>query len=192
MQDEQQRDSGARRRAGRTYAAAGAAALVGLTALGTAVPAGTAGATDHAVVTRTVAVTGPGAAGLSASPAPVTGPQMRLEVAYQRLGDVVTLTISLDGSVYAPLDAKNVPLEFPTPARRNIGLGEELAWGDGTTSDTAARPVHCGEPRRLHQVKDSYKVTKRYAATGTYTVRYTFKACGLTDERITATLPITF
>lgn len=200
MQDNQERPDGGRRPRRLTYVSAFGIA-VGLTALGTAGLAGSAGATDRSdsgtlvtdgVHTKTIMLDVPAP---SAPPSPASAtkaPQMRLAVSYERLDKVVTLTISLDGYVFEPLDAKNVPVAFPTPATAAIGLGEELSWGDGTSDNTAPRPVHCGKPEQVHQVKDSRTVSKTYAASGTYTIGYTFRACGLTDGKITGTIPLTF
>lgn len=131
--------------------------------------------------------------GPTASPAPTgQAPQMRLAVSYQRTGKLVTLSIDLDGYVVEPLDANNVPVSYPTPATAAIGVGEELAWGDGAVSNSPPRPVHCGMPQKVHQVKDSYTVSRTYAASGTYTITYSFLACGLTGGKITANMPLTF
>ncbi len=206
MQDNRVPNGADRRRRGVTYAAAVGAAAVGLTALGTAGLAGTAGAageratstvvSSDGTVTKTIMIDAP--TGVRATPTPGPGsvtpkyPQMRLEASYKRTGRTVTLTIELDGYVYEPLDAKNVPVKFPTPAKAGIGLGEKLAWGDGTTSNSAARPWHCGKPQNLHQVKDKYTVTKKYASSGDYTIVYSFEACGLNGGKITANVPLTF
>jgi hypothetical protein len=202
MPDNQERPAGGRRPRGLTYVSAAGVAL-GLTALGTAGLAGSAGAADRdrpvdgSVATgdgvKTITVEVPVAPSASPSPTPtVNAAQMRLAVSYKRVGKVVKLTINLDGYVFEPLDAKNVPVEFPTPATAAIGLGEDLAWGDGTTNNSAARPWHCGTPVKVHQVKDGYTLTKTYDAGGMYTITYTFRACGLTDGKITASIPLKF
>lgn len=189
MQDTQERPNARRRPRRLTYVSVLGTA-VGMTALATAGLAGSAGAA------RTVFVDVP-VPTATASPTPAAtaaakAPQMRLAMSYQRSGKVVTLTISLDGYVLEPLDANNAPVAFPTPATAAIGLGEELSWGDGTVSNTPAKPWHCGKPQNLHQVKDSYTVSRTYAAAGSYSITYSFKACGLTDGKITGTIPLTF
>lgn len=190
----------------RSWIAAGASAA-GLTALATAGLAGTAGTAaagpdGHAIVledtsgTRSIVLDGPGGLLPTASPSPAAAapgkaPQMRLQLAYKRTGPQLALTISLAGFVYEPLDASNRPMSFPTPATAAIGLGHILAWGDGQGSEDKAEGAHCGTPQNLHEVKDSFTLDHTYAGPGEYTVTYTYMACGLTDNKITATLPIT-
>lgn len=199
------------RRNVRGWVAAGAAAA-GLMALATAGLAGTAGTAnagdaDHAVLladsygTRTVVLDGRGGGGSTGggeglvSPAPTasaaaagTAPSMTMQLAYKRTGPDLVLTVSLDGYVYEPLDANNQPVPFPTPATTAIGLGHDLAWGDGTGAKAAASTLHCGKPLKLHRLKDTFSLEHTYPAPGTYNVVYTFLACGLTDGKITATL----
>jgi hypothetical protein len=189
----------------------GATIGVGLTALATAGLAGTAGTAvagddDHVVSyadgfgTRTIVLDGP--AGISATPtasppaptasppAPGTVPSMRLQMAYQRVGKELTLTITLDGYVYEPLDAANKPLVYPKVAKASIGMGTELLWGDGQSAATTNTAGHCGKPQNLHQLKDTFTVKHTYKKAGTYNVAYTFKACGLVNGKIGASLPV--
>jgi hypothetical protein len=184
-----------------------AATASGLVALATAGLAGTAGTAaaegDHTIVladgegTRTLVLDGPTPAPTgSPGPAAAKGtngaaPQMRLQLAYKRTGPHLALTVNLTGWVYEPLDATGKPMSFPTPATAAIGLGQDLAWGDGTGSAAEPDKGTCGAPAKLHEVKDSFTLEHTYKAAGTYNVVYTFRACGLTDRKITATLPIT-
>lgn len=184
-----------------------AATASGLVALATAGLAGTAGTAaadgDHTIViadgqgTRTLVLDGPTPAPTtSAGPAAQKGvagpaPQMRLQLAYKRTGPHLALTVNLTGWVYEPLDAAGKPMAFPTPATAAIGLGQDWTWGDGSGTTPAPDKGTCGAPAKLHEVKDSFTLEHTYKAPGTYNVVYTFRACGLTDRKITATLPIT-
>ncbi len=185
------------RRTVRRLAALGAAA-VAATALATAGVAQTAGASaDPASPTGRVLLGAPEpTATASADPTAAAGtknPQLRVALAYQRVGRDLTLTIKFAGFVIEPLSTAGDPLTFPTPAGRDIGLGETLAWGDGTNSDAPSGPQRCpagAEPRTVHEIQDSYTATKQYTAPGTYTVDYAYFACGLTNGKISGQLEI--
>ncbi|MBA3745268.1 MAG: hypothetical protein H0X00_20490 [Sporichthya sp.] len=126
----------------------------------------------------------------SASPA---APQLRIQIAYNRVGRDLTLTFGFTGFVLEPLTAAGGKLNFPTPATRDIGLGETLAWGDGTNSDVPVSGRRCPvdkEARVVREVKDTYQAMKKYTGPGTYTVTYTYFACGLTNGKISGTLTI--
>ena len=187
------------RRTVRRVAAFGAAA-VAATALATAGVAqgagsgagSSAGATGAYPGVRAVASgspsTEPSASASSALP------QLKIQIAYNRVGRDLTLTFGFTGYVLEPLSPTGSKLTFPTPATRDIGLGETLAWGDGTNSDVPISGRRCpidNEPHVVHEIQDSYSVTKKYAAPGTYTVSYTYFACGLTNGKISGTLNIT-
>lgn len=131
------------------------------------------------------------AASASASSA---APQLKIQIAYNRVGREFTLTFGFAGYVLEPLSATGGKLTFPTPAKRDIGLGEALSWGDGTNSDAPISGRRCpvnNEPRVVHEIEDSYRATKTYTAPGTYTVTYTYFACGLTNGKISGTLTVT-
>lgn len=184
------------RRTVRRVAALGAAA-VAVTALATAGVAQTAGATaDPAAPTGRIVLGAPSptaSATPTASSAPAA-PQLRVSLAYQRVGRDLTLTIKFAGFVLEPLSTSGAPLTYPTPAKRDIGLGEQLAWGDGTNSDVPGGAKRCptgSEPRKVHEIQDSYAATKTYTQPGTYTVTYTYGACGLTNGKISGQLTIT-
>ena len=128
-----------------------------------------------------------------ATAAPAAAPQLKIQIAYDRVGRDLTLSFSFAGFVVEPLSADGGRLTFPTPAKRDIGLGEKLAWGDGTNSDVPVTGRRCpagSEPRTVHEIADKYEVTKRYKAPGTYTVNYTYFACGLKDGKISGTLTV--
>jgi hypothetical protein len=140
------------------------------------------------------APTGPSAApAVSADPTPST-PVLRIALAYQRRDRDLLLTISFDGYVYNPYGLNdNTLVAYPTPAGRNIGMGEQLTWGDGTEYTVSGGPQRCanpGEQNVLHQVKDSYQLHKKYKKAGEYTIGYTYFACGLTGGKISGTLTI--
>ncbi|HVE26526.1 MAG TPA: hypothetical protein VNC22_14025, partial [Sporichthya sp.] len=129
----------------------------------------------------------------SASSSASAAPQLRIQIAYNRVGRELTLTFTFDGYVLEPVDTMGRPMTFPTPAKRDIGMGEKLSWGDGTNSDTPVSPRRCPtgvEPRVVHAIKDSYAATKKYTGPGTYTINYTYAACGLTNGKISGTLTI--
>lgn len=129
----------------------------------------------------------------SASASATAAPQLRIQIAYNRVGRELTLTFTFDGYVLEPVDSAGRPMTFPTPAKRDIGLGEKLSWGDGTNSDTPVSPRRCptgAEPRVVHAIKDNYAATKKYTRPGTYTINYTYAACGLTNGKISGTLTI--
>ncbi len=185
----------------RRVAAFGAAA-VAATALATAGVAQGAGSGSSAGL----GVSGPGqravpAASASAMPtasasagAASTAPQLKIQIAYNRVGRDLTLTFGFTGFVLEPLTSTGGKLTFPTPAKRDIGLGETLSWGDGTNSDVPVSGRRCPidkEPRVVHEIQDTYQATKKYTAPGTYTVTYTYFACGLTNGKISGTLTIT-
>jgi hypothetical protein len=187
------------RRTVRRVAAFGAAA-VAATALATAGVAQGAGSGSGPS-----AGLGVSAPGLSASPsssasasavpsASSAAPQLRIQIAYNRVGRDFTLTFGFSGYVVEPLSDGGTTLSFPTPAKRDIGLGETLSWGDGTNSDVPIAGRRCpanAEPRVVHEIQDSYQATKKYTAPGTYTVTYTYFACGLTNGKISGTLTVT-
>lgn len=191
------------RRTVRRVAAFGAAA-VAATALATAGVAqgagsgsgassalGSYGPGPHAVPTASASAKASAAASPSVSSA---APQLRIQIAYTRVGRELTLTFGFTGYVLEPLSSTGGKLTFPTPAKRDIGLGEALAWGDGTNSDLPITGRRCpinNEPRVVHEIQDTYQATKKYTAPGTYTVSYTYFACGLTNGKISGTLTIT-
>lgn len=184
------------RRTVRRVAAIGAAA-VAVTALATAGVAQSAGASaDPTAPTGRIVLGEPGPTP-SPTPTPTAGtaaPQLRVSLAYQRVGRDLTLTIKFAGVVIEPLSTDGTALSYPTPATRDIGLGEELAWGDGTNSDVPGGAKRCPtgeETRTVHEIQDSYSVTKQYSAPGTYTVTYTYAACGLTKGKISGQLTVT-
>jgi hypothetical protein len=136
----------------------------------------------------------PGAAP-AVSPEPTPGtPTLRIALAYQRRNRDLLLTISFDGYVYNPYGLNdNTLVAYPTPAGRNIGMGEQLTWGDGTEYTVSGGPQRCanpGEQNVLHQVKDSYQLHKKYKKAGEYTIGYTYFACGLTGGKIAGTLTL--
>lgn len=194
------------RRTVRRVAAFGAAA-VAATALATAGVAqgagpgsgpspafGSSGAGLYAVPTASSSAKASSSSKASPSAsASAAAPQLRIQIAYNRVGRDLTLTFGFTGFVVEPLTAAGGKLSFPTPAKRDIGLGEALAWGDGTNSDAPVTGRRCPvdkEPRVVHEVKDTYQATKKYTGPGTYTVTYTYFACGLTNGRISGTLVI--
>lgn len=130
----------------------------------------------------------------SASPAPSTAaPQLKIQIAYDRVGRDLTLKFNFTGYVVEPLAADGTKLDFPTPAKRDIGMGETLSWGDGTNADVPVTGRRCpvdAEPRVVHEIKDAYSITKKYDAPGTYTVDYAYFACGLNGGKISGTLQI--
>jgi hypothetical protein len=137
---------------------------------------------------------GPSAAPVvSAEPTPAT-PALRIALSYQRRNRDLLLTISFDGYVYNPYGLNdNTLVAYPTPAGRNIGMGEELTWGDGTQYTVSGGPQRCanpGEQNVLHQLKDSYQLHKKYKKAGEYTIGYAYFACGLTGGKIAGTLTI--
>ena len=195
------------RRTVRRVAAFGAAA-VAVTALATAGVASGAGAGGSSAGSGGGAPGTPGAAPTasasasakpagSASPgasAAAEVPQLKIQIAYSRVGRNLTLTFNFAGHVVEPLNTDGTKLSFPTPAKRDIGLGETLAWGDGTNSDVPVSGRRCPvdkEARVIHEISDSYQAEKTYTAPGTYTVNYTYFACGLTGGKISGTLTIT-
>jgi hypothetical protein len=191
--------SAADRRTVRRVAAFSAAA-VAATAMATAGVASSAGADpgDGSIVrpAPTPAASAAPAPSASAAPtatAPAAAPQLKIQIAYDRVGRDLTLTFSFAGFVVEPLSSDGARLTFPTPAKRDIGLGETLAWGDGTNSDVPVTGRRCpngSEPRTVHEIADRYQVTKRYQAPGTYTVNYTYFACGLNGGKISGTLTV--
>jgi len=130
---------------------------------------------------------------VSAEPTAAT-PALRIALAYQRRNRDLLLTITFDGAVYNPYGLNdNTLVAYPTPAGRNIGMGEELTWGDGTEYTVSGGPQRCanpGEQNVLHQVKDSYQLHKKYKKSGEYTLGYTYFACGLTGGKISGSLTI--
>jgi hypothetical protein len=130
---------------------------------------------------------------VSADPTPAT-PALRIALSYQRRDRDLLLTISFDGYVYNPYGLNdNTLVAYPTPAGRNIGMGEQLTWGDGTEYTVSGGPQRCanpGEQNVLHQLKDSYQLHKKYKKSGEYTIGYTYFACGLTGGKIAGTLTI--
>lgn len=130
----------------------------------------------------------------AASPAPTAAaPQLKIQIAYDRVGRDLTLKFTFAGYVVEPLAADGTKLTFPTPAKRDIGMGETLSWGDGTNADVPVTGRRCpvdAEPRVVHEIKDAYSVTKKYAAPGTYTINYSYFACGLNGGKISGTLQI--
>lgn len=188
------------RRTVRRVAAFGAAA-VAATAMATAGVAQSAGAdpgdgsvTGPAPTPAASATAAPSAsAAPNATAAPAGAPQLKIQIAYDRVGRDLTLTFNFAGFVVEPLSSDGSRLTFPTPAKRDIGLGETLAWGDGTNSDVPITGRRCpagSEPRTVHEIADKYQVTKRYKAAGTYTVNYTYFACGLNGGKISGTLTV--
>jgi hypothetical protein len=143
---------------------------------------------------------GPGdpspAASASAAPtasASAAAPQLRITIAYNRVGRELSLTFTFDGYVIEPVTESGAPMTFPTPAKRDIGLGEKLSWGDGTNADAPVSARRCPtgpEPRVVHQIRDHYTATKKYAGPGTYTINYAYFACGLTNGKIAGTLTV--
>lgn len=133
----------------------------------------------------------------SASPsasAAAAAPQLRVQIAYNRVGRDLTLSFSFGGYVLEPLDAAGNKMDFPTPAKRDIGMGETLDWGDGTNSDVPISGRRCPvdkQPRTVHEIKDAYQAKKHYNGPGTYTINYTYFACGLTNGKISGTVTIT-
>lgn len=185
--------------------AAFSAAAVAATAFATAGVAQSAGADpgDGSVAGPAPTPAAPAAAAppataapsASAAPtaAPAAAPQLKIQIAYDRVGRDLTLTFNFAGFVVEPLSSDGARLTFPTPAKRDIGLGETLAWGDGTNSDVPITGRRCptgSEPRTVHEIADKYQVTKRYKAPGTYTVNYTYFACGLNGGKISGTLTV--
>jgi hypothetical protein len=130
---------------------------------------------------------------VSAEPTPGT-PALRIALSYQRRNRDLLLTISFDGYVYNPYGLNdNTLVAYPTPAGRNIGMGEELTWGDGTEYTVSGGPQRCanpGEQNVLHQLKDTYQLHKKYKKSGEYTIGYAYFACGLTGGKISGTLTI--
>jgi hypothetical protein len=187
------------------------AAMIAVTALATAGVAGADGAAaaanpsapaatyilgpDGATPQPTAAPTAePNAApAVSADPTPGT-PALRIALSYQRRDRDLLLTISFDGYVYNPYGLNdNTLVAYPTPAGRNIGMGEELTWGDGTEYTVSGGPQRCanpGEQNVLHQLKDTYQLHKKYKKSGEYTIGYSYFACGLTNGKIAGTLTI--
>src|SRR5262249_18482675 len=120
-------------------------------------------------------------------------PQLKIAIAYKRVGRELTLTFGFDGYVLEPLDAAGHKLDFPTPAQRDIGMGEELSWGDGTNANVPISGRRCPidkEARTVHAIKDTYQAVKKYSGPGTYSISYTYYACGLTNGKISGTLSI--
>lgn len=185
------------RRTVRRVGAIGAAAVAATALLtaGVAQGAGTGPGTPVAY-----GMPGPGApspaasaSAASSASAAANAPQLRIQIAYNRVGRELTLTFSFDGYVLEPVDPMGMPMTFPTPAKRDIGLGEKLSWGDGTNSDVPVSPRRCPtgvEPRTVHEIKDKYSAVKKYLGPGTYTINYTYLACGLTNGKISGTLTI--
>ncbi|HUR75391.1 MAG TPA: hypothetical protein VMZ00_14015 [Sporichthya sp.] len=165
------------------------------TGSGTSSPLGSARPRLHAVATSSASAASSAASSTAPSAASATAaPQLRIQIAYDRVGRDLTLTFAFAGYVLEPLTAGGGKLMFPTPAKRDIGLGEALGWGDGTNSDVPVSGRRCpvnNEPRTVHEIQDTYSATKKYTAPGTYTVAYTYFACGLTDGKISGTLSIT-
>lgn len=195
------------RRTVRRVAAFGAAA-VAATALATAgvaqgagagsgpsVGLGSSGPGLSAAPTASASAAASGRPSSSASPSAASNtPQLRIQIAYNRVGRDLTLTFGFSGYVLEPLTSSGGKLTFPTPAKRDIGLGETLSWGDGTNSDVPVTGRRCAtgaEPRVVHEISDTYVATKKYTAPGTYSVNYTYFACGLTNGKISGTLTIT-
>ncbi len=194
--------SDADRRTVRRVAAVGAAA-VAATALATAGVASGAGAGSGSAAPGGSDVPGRSAvatASASASPsasasasASAAAPQLRIQIAYDRVGRALTLSFTFAGYVLEPLSPTGGKLTFPTPAKRNIGMGETLLWGDGTNANVPVTGRRCpvdAEKRTLHEVKDTYAAKKTYSAPGTYTVNYSYAACGLTNGKISGTITI--
>lgn len=192
------------RRTVRRVAAFGAAA-VAATALATAGVASGAGAGSGSAGSAGPGNYGPGrvavatasaspTASASASASASSAPQLRIQIAYDRVGRDLTLTFTFAGHVLEPLTSAGGKLTFPTPAQRNIGMGETLLWGDGTNANVPVTGRRCPvdqEPRTLHEVADTYSVKKTYTGPGTYTIHYSYAACGLTGGKISGTIPIT-
>lgn len=183
--------------------AAFSAAVLAATAMATAGVAQSAGAdpgdgsfSGPAPTPATSAAPAAPAPSASASPsatAPAETPQLKIQIAYDRVGRDLTLTFNFAGFVVEPLSSDGSRLTFPTPAKRDIGMGETLAWGDGTNSDVPITGRRCptgSEPRTVHEIADKYQVSKRYKAPGTYTVSYTYFACGLKGGKISGTLTV--
>jgi hypothetical protein len=125
--------------------------------------------------------------------ASAAAPQLRVTIAYNRVGRELTLTFTFDGYVIEPVTQQGQPMTFPTPAKRDIGMGETLTWGDGTNSNVPVSARRCptgAEPRVVHEIRDNYAATKKYAGPGTYTINYTYMACGLTNGKIAGTLTV--
>ncbi len=191
------------RRTVRRVAAVGAAAIAAtaLATAGVASGAGSsAGGTAPVAYDRpmTVATTSPATASPSATTSPSatasSAPQLKIQIAYQRVGRELTLTFTFAGHVVEPLAEDGTALTFPTPATRDIGMGETLAWGDGNTADVPVTGRRCPtgpEPRTVHEVADTYSVTNTYAGPGTYTINYSYAACGLKDGKIAGSFDIT-
>jgi len=185
------------RRTVRRVGAVGAAAIAATALLtaGVAQGAGTGPASPTAFGVTLPGVPSP-AASASAAPsasAAAAAPQLRVQIAYNRVGRELTLTFTFDGYVIEPLDATGHQMTFPTPAKRDIGMGEKLSWGDGSNSDVTVSPRRCpagGDPRVVHEIRDNYQAKKMYAGPGTYTINYTYAACGLTNGKISGTLTI--
>ncbi len=138
-----------------------------------------------------LALSGPAAVAAPQWPA-AKSPKIKVALNYKTVGKKVTMTIALNGRVYEPLDEDDQPIDFDSPATIDIGLGQSWTWGDKSLEEgTDGGAVHCGKPHVLRKVKDDFVVTKKYSKPGTYTFSYTFYACGLKGERITATVPIT-
>jgi hypothetical protein len=130
---------------------------------------------------------------VSAEPTPGT-PALRIAMSYQRRNRDLLLTISFDGYVYNPYGLNdNTLVAYPTPAGRNIGMGEQLTWGDGTEYTVSGGPQRCanpGEQNVLHQLQDTYQLHKKYKKSGEYTLGYSYFACGLTGGKISGQLTI--
>lgn len=191
------------RRTVRRVAAVGAAAIA-VTALATAGIAQNASA-QAPIRASLIGMSAMPGASSSPSAAPSTAPstspstaasprpQLKVSVVYKRTGRELTLTISFEGVVIEPLATDGTPLTFPTPATRDIGLGEKLSWGDGSNADVTKGLRRCpkdSEPRTLHQIQDTYSVSHTYIGPGTYTVDYAYFACGLTGGKIAGQLQI--
>ena len=131
---------------------------------------------------------------VSVEPTPPGTPSLRIALSYQRRNRDLLLTISFDGYVYNPYGLNdNTLVAYPTPAGRNIGMGEQLTWGDGTEYTVSGGPQRCanpGEQNVLHQVKDTYQLHKKYKKSGEYTIGYAYFACGLTGGKISGSLTI--
>jgi hypothetical protein len=185
------------RRTVRRVGALGAAAIAATALLtaGVAQGAGTGSASPVAYGVNDPGAPSPAASASAAPSASATAaaPQLRVQIAYNRVGRELTLTFSFDGYVIEPVNTNGSPMTFPTPAKRDIGMGEILTWGDGTNSNVPVSARRCPtgvEPRVVHEIRDNYAATKKYAAPGTYTINYTYMACGLTNGKISGTLTV--
>lgn len=177
-------------------AAAFSAMAIAVTAVATAGVAQGAGAgsgSDHPGAPSPVPTASAPPSGSASPAARAATPQLKIQIAYDRVGRDLTLKFTFAGHVVEPLSADGKKLTFPTPAKRDIGLGESLSWGDGTNSDVPVTGRRCpvdAEPRVVHEIKDAYSATKKYTAPGTYTVNYSYFACGLNGGKISGTLEI--